>query len=219
MKVHAFEDAADVLRRALAVLDLAPDGEPLRARLVEALEKTRAQEPERGATFTLLLEGELWTVRLGKSVVRLKDSRGLRMLARLVERAGEEIHALDLMSNAPSEVVAGDAGEMLDREAIGAYRARLLEVEEEVREAEAWNDAARLERARSEGEFLRAELSRAVGLGGRSRRAGADAERARVNCQKRIRDAVQRIAQQDAVLGRHLLAAVRTGTFCAYVPG
>jgi hypothetical protein len=74
-----------------------------------------------------------------------------------------------------------------------------------------------METACSEAEFLRAELARAVGLGGRSRRASVDAERARVNCQRRIRDAVRRIAEQDATIGRHLLAAVKTGTFCSYL--
>src|SRR4029079_4515247 len=144
--------------------------------------------------------------------VRLKDSRGLQMLAQLVEQPGRELHAVALSGGgAASATPAGDSGDMLDREAIAAYRERLGEVEEELREAEAWNDTARAESARSEGEFLRAELSRAVGLGGRSRKAGADAERARVNCQRRLRDAIKRIAEQDAAIGKHLLRSVRTG--------
>jgi hypothetical protein len=77
---------------------------------------------------------------------------------------------------------------------------------------------ARVESARSEAEFLRAELSRAVGLGGRSRKSGADTERARVNCQRRIRDAMKRIGEQDAGMGKHLLLSVKTGTFCVYEP-
>jgi hypothetical protein len=50
------------------------------------------------------------------------------------------------------------------------------------------------------------------------RRAAAATERARVNIQRRLRDAMQRIAAQDAELGRHLDWAVRTGTFCCYDP-
>jgi hypothetical protein len=39
-----------------------------------------------------------------------------------------------------------------------------------------------------------------------------------VNVQRRLRDAVRRIAQQDPELGRHLERSVRTGTFCRYEP-
>jgi predicted ATPase len=229
--MHAFEDAADILRRALAVLDIAPaeDG-AVRAAVVGALSLARASAergtappvaPRREETFTLTCEGELWSARLGDAIVRLKDSRGVQMLAQLVERPGEEMHAIALSggkSDAGRTAPAGDSGDVLDREAIAAYRERLVEVEEELREAESWNDPARIESARSEAEFLRAELSRAVGLGGRSRKSGADVERARVNCQRRIRDAIKRVAEQDATIGKHLLRAVRTGTFCVYDP-
>ena len=234
-RAHAHEDAADLLQRALAVLDMAPADAALRAEVVALLDQARGREetalvapapraaaskaPEQVPALALSCEGDLWTVRLGPAVVRLKDSRGLQMLAQLVERPDEEIHTLTLSAAAEREGPRhGDSGEVLDREAISAYRERIAEVEEEQREAEAWNDAARVERARSELELLRAELSRAVGLGDRPRRAGADAERARVNCQRRIRDAMRRIAEQDALCGRHLLRAVRTGTFCVYRP-
>src|SRR5205085_1103561 len=43
-------------------------------------------------------EGELWRVEHGGKTARVKDSRGMRLLARLVERPGEEIHVLVLAS-------------------------------------------------------------------------------------------------------------------------
>jgi hypothetical protein len=242
MQVHAFEDAAELLRRALAVLDLAAGDaavQKLRTEVTAALAAVKSRErpqdvlaapaPARtqdvpGApapaptSIGLVRDGELWTVTFGDILVRLKDSRGVQMLARLVEQPGQEIHALVLCTSGGETTAAGDSGEVLDREAIDAYRERLVEVEEELREAEAWNDPARAERARTEMDLLRSELSRAVGLGGRSRRAGSDAERARVNAQRRLRDAVRRITEHSAEIGRHLERAVRTGTFCAYVP-
>jgi hypothetical protein len=36
--------------------------------------------------------------------------------------------------------------------------------------------------------------------------------------QRRIRQAIKKIAVHDADLGRHLDSAIRTGTFCAYEP-
>jgi hypothetical protein len=55
-------------------------------------------------------------------------------------------------------------------------------------------------------------------LGGRARRAGAAAERARVNVQRRIRGAIKRIGESLPELAAYLDRAVRTGTFCSYEP-
>ena len=41
-------------------------------------------------------EGEYWTVVFDGSVVRLKDTKGLRYLARLLAHMGREFHAVDL---------------------------------------------------------------------------------------------------------------------------
>ena len=45
--------------------------------------------------------------------------------------------------------------------------------------------------------------------------AGAS-ERARVNVQRRLKDAIARIAEADPVLGAFLGKAVRTGTYCRF---
>jgi hypothetical protein len=113
---------------------------------------------------------------------------------------------------------AGDAGELLDREARDSYRERLEDLREELREAEEMGDAGRAGRAREEIEFLAAELSRAVGLGGRGRKASSAAERARVAVQKRVKEAIKKIEEGAPALGRHLLMTVQTGSFCAYRP-
>ena len=63
-----------------------------------------------------------------------------------------------------------------------------------------------------------AELTGAYGLGGRPRRAGDPAEKARTTVTSRIRDAIGRVESVHPDLGRHLRASVRTGTFCSYVP-
>ena len=43
-------------------------------------------------------------------------------------------------------------------------------------------------------------------------------ERARITVQRRVREAIKKIADHEAELGRHLDWAVRTGTYCAYEP-
>jgi uncharacterized iron-regulated membrane protein len=65
-------------------------------------------------------------------------------------------------------------------------------------------------------EFLVQELARAVGLGGRDRRAASHAERARLNATRAIRAAMANLARANPALGRHLVATIRTGRYCSY---
>jgi hypothetical protein len=182
-------------------------------------------------------EGEYWTVVFEGVVVRLRDAKGLGHLARLLADPGREFHVVELEAASRRPAVAavgsggrvgagelavrpdlGDAGALLDATAKAAYRARLSELGAELEEAEAGNDPARAARARGEREFLVAELARAVGLGGRDRRAAAHAERARLNVTRAIRAAMVNLARANPALGRHLAVTIRTGRYCAYTP-
>ena len=107
---------------------------------------------------------------------------------------------------------------MLDPQARAAYRQRLADLDEEIDDAATDGDGERQERATREREFLVAELTSAYGLGGRSRRTGDPAERARSTVTARLREAVKRIDDVHPELARHLRASVRTGTFCVYDP-
>lgn len=51
-----------------------------------------------------------------------------------------------------------------------------------------------------------------------SRASTETADRARVNVQRRIRDAIRRIESHHPGLAKHLDRSVRTGTYCAYEP-
>jgi hypothetical protein len=125
----------------------------------------------------------------------------------------------DLLAPSGERGLVEDAGELLDGEAVAQYRRRLTDLKEELDEAERWSDLGRADRLREEMEFLAGELSRAVGLGGRRKRAASTSERARVNVQRRLRHAIDKIAEHSAGLGKHLEWAVRTGHFCGYYPG
>ena len=140
------------------------------------------------------------------------------MLDELVRQPGRELHALALMGPGGEGPDGGDAGEVLDSEAIADYRERLAALDAELAEAEGWADTGRAARARAEREAIAEELARGVGLGGRVRRTGAAAERARVNVQRRIRGAIKKIAETLPDLGSYLDRAVKTGTFCSYEP-
>ena len=95
----------------------------------------------------------------------------------------------------------GDAGELLDEQAKTAYRRRLFELREELEEAKDLEAAERTEQVEQEIYALTRELSRAVGLSGRNRRAASASERARQTITKTIKGVLERIAQSDSRLG------------------
>ena len=161
-------------------------------------------------------EGDVWTVACEGERTRLKDTKGVAQLLELLRHPGHEFHALDL--GGAGDLRTGDAGEMLDADARHAYKARLVELRDELEEADEFNDIGRQARLREEMEVLAGELSRASGLGGRTRKAGSDAERARVNVSRAVRKVVRQIQAGCPILGRHLDRSVQTGLFCAYEP-
>jgi hypothetical protein len=63
-----------------------------------------------------------------------------------------------------------------------------------------------------------ARVAGAVGLEETDRRAASDAQRARINVQRRLKDAIASIADCDAELARYLTATVKTGTHCSFTP-
>jgi hypothetical protein len=157
--------------------------------------------------------------------------KGFSHLQRLLAHPGREFHALDFAASGSSTSASraaateaglhpdtGDAGELLDADAKAAYRARIEDLREELEEAEAFGDQVRAARAKAEMDAIVGELSRAVGLGGRNRRASSTAERARINVTRTIRAAIDRVREQHPELGAHLDSAVRTGIYCAYQP-
>jgi hypothetical protein len=190
-------------------------------------------------------EGEYWAIGYGRKSFRLKDTKGLGYLAHLLRHPAAEFHVLDLAGGVAGQRNddetnqfmhglprgehdlekagihirnLGDAGEMLDEQAKVAYRHRLSELREELEEAKEVGNVERAEKAEQEIDALTSELSRAVGLGGRNRRAASASERARQSISKTIKSVVERIAQSDARLGDIFSRCVKTGNFCSYQP-
>jgi hypothetical protein len=176
--------------------------------------------PRAAASIATSLQrtGEIWTIAHGAARVNVKDSRGMRLLARLVERPGVDVHVLALASDGGASVPESTAGEVLDERARTAYRRRIAEIADQLDDAVRACDALRAANLEHERTALRAELARATGLTGRARQAGSATERARINVQKRIKDAIARIAAVNPSLGRFLGRVVRTGTYCCFRP-
>lgn len=181
---------------------------------------SQARERESPDEHVFRRDGDLWLLVFASHSSRVRDLKGLHYLARLLADPGREYHVVDLVTaESGLRVSPGEhAGELLDDRAKQAYRRRLTEIEEDLLDAEAVGDARRFAQAEEERDFLLRELSRAVGLGGRDRRAGSTSERARVSVTRAMRQAIVRIREQNAHLAEHLDRSVRTGIYCAYEP-
>jgi tetratricopeptide (TPR) repeat protein len=209
--------------------------------LVYALSNHQAAVQEQPETSQVVgpsvfrAEGEYWTVVFDTETFMLKDTKGLRYLAHLLQHPGREFHVLDLVTSEeggdPSPRanrsargddlgIGGyvDVGPLLDERAKASYRARLRELEGDLNEATEWADSGRTATIRAEMDFLADELSGAVGLRGRDRKVGSAAERARVNITRTVHAALDRIREHSPALADHLDATVHTGAFCSYTP-
>jgi tetratricopeptide (TPR) repeat protein len=183
------------------------------------LERIEAPARATAETNVFRREGDYWSVVFEGRTVRVRDLKGMRHLAQLLAHPGREFHVLDLVAAETGQQMAlGDAGEILDERAKTAYRRRLAEIEEDIEQAHALEDAEREAQADAERDFLVRELARAIGLGGRDRRAASTSERARSGVTRAIRQGITRIGEHHPELGEHLNHAVRTGTYCAYAP-
>jgi hypothetical protein len=94
----------------------------------------------------------------------------------------------------------------------------LVELREELEEAHSFNDLGRADKVQREMDFISAELTRGLGLGGRPRSASSSAERARVNVAKGIKTALAKIAEHSPLLEHYLATSIKTGLFCSYTP-
>src|SRR5262249_27179603 len=197
-----------------------------------------------GSSARFQREGEYWTIAYDRGTFRLRDSRGLRYIAQLLRYPGREFHANELEARSesfkgvglrPREGAAvsdeelsdaglhsdgpGDAGEMLDASAKKAYRRRLQELREGLDEAKARGDANRAAAMEQEIAFLARELSRAVGLGGRDRRAASGSQRSRINVTRAIRRAIEKMRPHSPSLAGLLPPPGQTRILWRVPPG
>lgn len=230
----AVEEAARLYQRALTLAEVAGVDVARRRRIQEHLDALSSSgrevaiaDEEPGMRF--VLTGEFWTISYGGTTCQLNDTKGMRQIAYLLSNPGREVHAMELAALAMSGPraapedraglpVAGDAGPLIDAAARAAYKRRLEELRADLEDAQDIQDDDTAERIEAEIDALVAQLRAAAGLGGRVRRSGSDAERARISVTRTIKDALKRVAQAHPSLAQHLDATLRTGTFCSYTP-
>jgi tetratricopeptide (TPR) repeat protein len=142
--------------------------------------------------------GNRWTLAFGGTVVQLRDSKGLRYLARLLSEPGADVPAALLEQEQRPEGPAG----------LEAARQRFDELRDDLAEAQQHGDRERVALTRERMAALAAALT-----------ADADrAEQARVNVTRALRTALRNVSAAHPDLGEHLQHALRTGAACSYRP-
>jgi hypothetical protein len=189
-------------------------------------------------------EGENRTIRYHGMEFRLKDSKGLRYIASLLRRPGQEIHVQALVGLveqqqgrlAPAKYHemtreqlaaeglappgSGDAvaWATIDDQTRANLESHLEQLARDIGEARQGNDPIREAEARREFDAITSYLTAGTGLGGAPRTFTTADDRARVNVTKLIKAAKQRIGQHSPSLQRHLDAHLNTGFYCSYTP-
>ncbi len=222
--------------------DERPVGGIAEARRPDELDR-RAIGSERPPIGRFCRKGDYWMLSYGDEDALVHDRKGLRYVAYLLCYPQKEIHVLDLVSFIPARKACppllereappanhdqsadgtrarglGDAGELLDQQARCAYRQRLTELAEELRQVKKDGDERRAVKLEDEIAAIERELRRAFGLGGRARVAASVAEKARVNVTRTVRLAINQISSSSPKLARYLNGSIRTGYFCSYRP-
>ena len=186
-------------------------------RMAELLRRIAPAEPTQRATMRP--EAGTWHIDFNGASVHAPDLKGFWHLRELVARPHQSVAALALVGATIDESIsAGDTGPVLDPEALRAYRRRLAALDEELDAAALRGDAKRQAERTAERDALIAELKRATGLGGRPRRSGSPAEKARLNVTRTIRHAINDLMTRAPELAAHLDESVVTGVSCRYEP-
>jgi tetratricopeptide (TPR) repeat protein len=242
---HDWERAVQLLGSAVAIYRqlgvdrLAAETQEVLARSEDGL---GVPDVPAGAQAIFQQLGDTWLVGTEAGSVRLRDTRGLHDIARLLAAPRRPIHVADLLAEparlaeavaaapkAAGQTGAGADGRLRRRRSASAplwtvpqpvvdedtrveYVSRQCELAGELVEAERAGDAVRVALARAERDSLTSALR------------GSDADdddpldRARRAVGARIRISLDRIERAQPPIGRHLRTSIRTGTFCTYVP-
>ena len=179
------------------------------------VKRSALRSPAPPSTHSFKKDNDIWELRFDGTTVQLSEVKGFLDLTRLLIQPDKEIHCTELMG---STVSIGDQQLVLDDKARNAYQQRIVQLQEAITEAKDLNDLHRAESLEDELDQLTDHLSKAMGIGGRTRKLDTQVERARAAVTWRIRSAIRKIESAHPALGRHLANAIHTGTFCSYRP-
>lgn len=184
------------------------------------------------------LKSGLWEFRFaGVSCELEKNLKGYSAIHHLLQKPREPIRAIDLMqlaSNGGPSLSAttrgeasewgtdrldlGDAGEVLDDQAIREYRTQLQKYQDQIAEAEELGDREVAERLTDERDAILRELRQAIGPSGQKKRNRSHSERARKAVSNNGTNALARLDVCCPELAKHLRDSLNWGGDPVYQP-
>jgi len=195
-----------------------------------------------GEANRFYLTGEHWSVTYKGKSRTFTNTKGLRYIAYLIQNQGKEILVSDLYYaiNPPDSESAdpiyssmseirrgeeglslgdlGDAGEILTPEGKKRLEAEVRRIQDRIDDAVERGDEEDQAKLEAQQEQILGHIAAGAGLGGKPRKASSAIERIRKAVSKRIHNDIEKITPVFPDLGRHLDAAIRTGTHCQYSP-
>jgi len=183
-------------------------------------------------------EGEYWNLTFFEKTIHMERARGLDYLSYLLQHPNQEVTSIDLrfafqsgtgmklgftetgplLDEGMSVSDFGDAGEILDRQANDEYKKAIRDLQEELDEAERFNNPEQATQLREHIQMIEAQLSNAHGLGGRNRKAADVPDRARKAVSSAVSRSLSKIQNAHPSLGLHLKNSIKMGRICSYNP-
>jgi hypothetical protein len=187
-------------------------------------------------------EGEYWTVAYEGKIIRLKDTKGLRYIAYLLqhpERSFLGTALIDAVEKPQRRATQGSymqidekqamdmglrvsdlghATEWMNSEALEEIKSRIKDLKERLEMAEECQDMDRAATIREEIHTMSSCLAKAVGVGGRIRKSGDPVEKARKSVSNCIDYSLRKIKESHPSLWKHLRNSIKRGTFFSYLP-
>ena len=169
---------------------------------------------EGSAEHHFVKDAAIWKLSFGGTSAQVPELKGFFDLQQMLEAPRKVFHCAELMGSA-----VNDNGEkLIDEKARKQYQKKIIDLQNEMQEAEQRSDFKRHEKLQAEYDTLIEHLTKALGLKGKARETGSTVEKARSAVTWRIRNAIARIEQSHPTLGAHLSNAIKTGTVCSYHP-
>lgn len=161
-----------------------------------------------------LKETVVWKLSYDGFMVQIPELKGLNDIQKLIIQPRQVFHCAELMGSS----LDSKGEKLIDEKARRQFQKKILELQNDIQEAEQCSDLARLEKLQEEYDRFVDYLSKSLGLKGRTRETGSTVEKARAAVTWRIRKAIARIEQHHPLLGAHLSNSIKTGTLCSYQP-
>ncbi len=164
--------------------------------------------------------GDFWQLAFAGTTAQARHRAGLPYIAQTLAHPGRTFSCLELQAVVKGDdrmLAASRSGELIDREALSVYHQQILDVEDEIAEAEEFHDFVRHEQLSAKRDHLLQEVSRGSRLGGQLRFDGPR-ERARKSVTNAVREAFKVIAKVHPPLAAHLKAFLHRGGSMCYQP-